>query len=306
MSSVKYEADAEDPATTEMSFDLSNDAITNTIKFAAAGNADDKEMKHARAYYFMVREEAHPGNEERAFGVSKSVPVVTDLSFSDYKSRDLITFTIDPNGAKLSSLFLLNNVNPTGDYFFNVLESGAVPSSTYEKLNTKISGEIKVAIQKEQFERNKEDFPQNVLFHTLAGNSAGVTLGTSAAVYADLNGSSVKHPIDVAAEALEWAVKAEALADEADALAATINGQAPENNNGIPNDNNLSPADVAAALVRVHAGLARGASNDAARDAVGGRMYDATTIPNNGANKTALEQHTLAKSDLDALRLLSA
>jgi len=303
MSSTKFYVNNAGEDTDEMLFDLSNGVADGIL---LKDNTYLK-MEHARAYYFMVREKAHPGNEERAFGVSKTFPDVTDLSFSDYKSRDLITFTVNPKGAKLSSLFLLNNVNPTGDYFFNVLESGAVPGSTYEKLNTMVSGAIKVAIQKDQFERNKTEFPQNVLFHTLAGNSAGVTLGTSAADYADLNGSNVEHPIDVAAKALEWAIKAEALADEAEALAATINGQV-GNSHGEPAA--ISPfksdADVAAGLVRGHAGFARGASNDAARYAVEGLAYDKTAGNNKGNDLSAKEQHDLAKDDLDALRLLSA
>jgi len=309
MSSTKFAVSSEGIESGEMLFDLSNGVADGIL---LKDNTYLK-MEHARAYYFMVREQAHPGNEERAFGVSKTFPDVSDLSFSDYKSRDLITFTIDPKGAKLSSLFLLNNVNPTGDYFFNVLESGAVPSSTYEKLNTMVSGAINVAIQKDQFERNATAFPQNVLFHTLAGNSAGVTLGSSAATYANLNALGNEHPYDTAAKALEWAVKAEALADEAEALAATINGQAPANSHGVKKDGDsdaatpiTSDADDKAAEVREHAKFARGASNDAARYAVEGRIYDKLAGNNKGDGKTALEQHDLAKLDLDALRLLSA
>ena len=290
MSSVKYDAEDANPATTEMSFDLSD--------------GDYLTPENSKAYYFMVREKAHPGNEKRAFGVSKTVPSISDLSFSDYKSRDLITFTVNPNGAKLSSLFLLNNIDPTGDFFFNVLESGAVPSSISEKLDSKLSGSIKVAIQKDQFQRNAVDFPQNVLFNVLAGNSAGVTLASATGDYADLNNST--HPYDAATTALEWAVKAEALAEEALALAATINGQA-GNSNGVKNNSTppMSPADTAAALVVAHAEFARGASDHVNAYAIQGLNYTAQA-GDKGNNQTAESQYNLADSDLNALRLLSA
>jgi hypothetical protein len=300
MTSVKYNADADVPSSTEMSFDLSNGTASGIL----LDDSTHMLMSHSKSYYFMVREKAHPGNEERAFGVSKSVPVVTDLSFSDYKSRDLITFTVSPNGAKLSSLFLLNNINPTGDYFFNVLESGAVPSSIYEKLESQVSGSIKVAIQKDQFERNKKEFPKNVLFHALAGNSAGVTLATNDDIYKNLHGTD--HPYDAAATALAWAIKAEALADEAETLAATINSQV-GNSNGVKNNSTppMSPADTAAKLVREHAEFARGASDLVNAAAILNEVYT-KQADDKGDNMTALEQFDLAVIDMNALRLLSA
>ena len=304
MSSTKYNADADVPADTEMSFDLSNATASGIL----LSDSTYMSMSHARSYHFMVREKDSPENAKRAFGVSKTAPEVSNLKFSDYKSRDLITFTVDPKGAKLSSLFLLNNIDPTGDFFFNVLLSGAVPSSIYEKLDSKVSGEINVAIQKDQFQRSANAFPANVLFSVLAGNSTGVTLATESETYQALN-SGDEHPIDVAAKALEWAVKAEALADEAEALAATINGQAGNSHGVKDNDNNgvmSSDADDKAAIVREHAGYARGASNDAARYAIDGLAYDATDTPNNGNSKTAEAQRNLAKDELDVLRLYSA
>lgn len=295
-----------DDASTEMSFDLSN---TGDVIFADGSAA--LRTSTSKAYYVMIREKAHPGNEERASGVSKSAPTVSDLSFADYTSRDLIRFTVNPNGAKLSSLFLLNNIDTTGDFFFNVLDSGAVASSIADKLENKVSGAIKVSIQKDQFQRDATAFPQNVLFNVLAGNSTGITLASANGNYADLNAND--HPIDVAADALTWAIKAEALAVEALALAETINGQA-GNSNGVKDNNTdsdattplTSDADDKAADVVAHSEFARGASNDAAESAITGAIYDATvSTANNTSGDNAEAQYAAAVVDMAALRLLS-
>ena len=286
-------------ASGEMSYDLSN---TGNVVFADSNTLTTSTSK---AYYVMIREKAHPGNEERASGVSKSAPTVSDLSFADYTSRDLIRFTVNPNGAKLSSLFLLNNIDTTGDFFFNVLDSGAVASSIADKLENKVSGAIKVSIQKDQFQRDATAFPSNVLFNVIAGNSTGITLATTTGNYADLNDTD--HPIDVAADALTWAIKAEALAVEALALAETINGQA-GNSNGVKDSSAppVSPADTQAARVVAHSEISRGASNDAAESAITGAIYDASvSTPNNASGANAESQYNNAVSDMAALRLLS-
>jgi len=265
-----------------MSYDLSNSSLTVEPKYK---------------YYFQVREAGHYDNMKTASGVSKALPVISDLSFSDFKSRDIISFTVDPMGAKLDNLFLLNNLDSTSsDFFFNMLDAGAVASSVADKLANQIGGPIKVQLEKTQFNLDGA-LPANPLFTVLGGNSVGLSLGAAVGGYTDLMPN--ENPTVVAEAQKVWADKADALYAEALLLAAEINADpvkyaAGIKNNAVPP---VSPADTAAAAVQTAAALATVALNEANQAAVDGVVVSYT-------NQDAEHHHNLTDDALDALKTL--
>ena len=265
-----------------MTYDLSNSSLTVEPKYK---------------YYFQVREAGHYDNMKTASGVSKALPVISDLSFSDFKSRDIISFTVDPMGAKLDNLFLLNNLDSTSsDFFFNMLDAGAVASSVADKLANQIGGPIKVQLEKTQFNLDGA-LPANPLFTVLGGNSVGLSLGAAVGGYTDLMPN--ENPTVVAEAQKVWADKADALYAEALLLAAEINADpvkyaAGIKNNAVPP---VSPADTAAAAVQTAAALATVALNEANQAAVDGVVVSYT-------NQDAEHHHNLTDDALDALKTL--
>mgnify|MGYP006091011729 CR=1 FL=1 len=271
MSSIKYEPAVDgDEEQDFMTYDMSgSDDIENTIQKYIVG----------RKIHFLVREKAHPENFITMSHVIMAVPTITDLAFGNYKSRDLITFKIKPNGAKISTLFLLNNLNTEGqDFFFNILDTTDIPESTATKLENQIgTNDIIVSIQKSKF--NLESVPTHAFLEIVSGNSAGVTLADSTKSFTDL--TDRMHPNDVALYAKQMAEDAELLAANALTLAAKINGQV-SNSNSIKaknaDDVMVSPADTQAQAVLAKAKLALDQYDAKALHAIQGISVDSTEI----------------------------
>ena len=254
-----------------------------TYDMSGSDDIDDTNQKYnvGRKIHFLVREKAHPENFITMSQVIMAVPTITDLAFGNYKSRDLITFKIKPNGAKISTLFLLNNLNTEGqDFFFNILDTTDIPESTATKLENQIGTDnIIVSIQKSNFNLESVTKPTHAFLEIVSGNSSGVTLANAEESFNNL--TNRMHPNDVALYAKQMAEDAELLAANALTLAEKINGQV-SNSNGDKSENAdgvmVSPADTQAQAVLEKAKLARVEYDERALDAIQGVSVNDTEI----------------------------
>ena len=298
VSSTKYvDVSGNAPASGLMSYDLSNGVASSGILLDGGNHLL---MAPENKYYFKVREVGHYNNAKTASGVMKALPIISSLKFSDFKSRDIISFTVEPKGAKLETLFLLNNLDAASvDYFFNMLADGAIVASVADKLANQIGGSIKVQLEKTQFNLDGA-LPANPLFTVLAGNSVGLSLGAAVGTHYDLTNN--ENPSVVAAAQKVWADKADALYAEALVVAASINADPVKYAAGIKNigsaPNLTSGADAAATAVQTAAALATDALKLANQAAVDGVVVSYTN------NQDAQHHHGLTDAALDALKAL--
>ena len=292
MTTVKYDADID----SWMTYELSNNLVLADGSTMPIVNGDK--------YYFMVRDKDYPMRGElTSTGVPAGLPIISDMKLHDYTAtnEDLVTFKINPNGAAISDVFVIDNLST--DKLTDLMEGNGNDIYT----STAIRGDVYVRVNQSNaagLNYSSDAVSNNLYVNAVAGNDCGITVGTAVSSVTDQTGNLTPTAIYTAANTSLSAL-------------ATIKTNASTKRNSIESQSNniygvndtvtdKSPADLKYdAIFALHA-LADKAVTDTLTAKTRGLPYDVTTGTSNG--KTAqlcLEEARILEQELNNMLVVS-
>jgi hypothetical protein len=261
MTTTKYDSAVEN----YMTYELSGNSVT-------LADATTMSMVNGDKYYFMVRDKDYPMRGQlTADGIPYGLPIISDMKLQDYNddnTTDLVTFKINPNGAALSALFMIDNLSNNK---YNTL-SGLLDNETRRV------GDIYFRVSASEaagFNYTSQANSNNLYVNIVSGNPAGISLGTAVSSVTDQLGNLTPTAIWTAANSASSEL--DIIEVEALAKREAINLQSGNANGTADSVTNKSPADLKYDEILVLKESAQKALADAQLAKTRGLQY---TIPN--------------------------
>lgn len=266
MTTTKYDSAVEN----YMTYELSGNSVT-------LADATTMPMVNGDKYYFMVRDKDYPMRGQLiANGIPAGLPIISDMKLQDYNddnTNDLVTFKIDPNGAALSALFMIDNLSTDKYNSLSGLLTGEnrIVGDIYFRVSAGNTADTQAA----GFNYTSQANSNNLYVNIVSGNVAGISLGTAVSSVTDQLGNLTPTAIHQAANSALTALNT--LEDEALTKKNDINGQSGNVNGTADSVTNKSPADLKYDAIVVLQESAVEAVADALQAKNRGLQY---TIPN--------------------------